>query len=292
MADVTEMLEQDHRKVEKLFEQIKGSKGATRAKFVERLASDLRLHMKVEESIVYPAIAKQADDGKDMVEEAKTEHKGARKALDDVEKLSPDKPGFDGALTMLEAGISASCGRRGRRGLPEVPQVGQRCGARRARQAGRRGQEGRCMSHPNPNVPISTSFIDRVKGKAKEIFGSVTGNDDLVDEGRLHEQKADAEQAARRKRRRPHRPQPRQSSSARSASSLPSASGSSQKAPRRLNEIVSSARELLRTPISRGRRRHERPRSNAQSAPSKSPLRRMKSRPSSSTRPRSARPTA
>jgi hemerythrin superfamily protein len=106
MADVTEVLEQDHRKVEKLFEQIKGSKGAARAKYVERLVSDLRLHMKVEESIVYPAIAKQVDDGDDMVEEAKTEHKGARKVLDDVEKLSPNKPGFDGALTMLEAGIS------------------------------------------------------------------------------------------------------------------------------------------------------------------------------------------
>lgn len=106
MADVTEMLEQDHRKVEKLFEQIKESKGAARAKFVQRLVSDLRLHMKVEESIVYPAIAKQVDDGNDMVDEAKSEHKGARKALDDVEKLSPDKPGFDGALTMLEAGIS------------------------------------------------------------------------------------------------------------------------------------------------------------------------------------------
>ncbi len=37
MTDVTEMLEQDHRKVEKLFEQIKVWKGAARAKFVERL---------------------------------------------------------------------------------------------------------------------------------------------------------------------------------------------------------------------------------------------------------------
>ena len=82
MADVTEMLEQDHRKVEKLFEQIKGSKGAARAKFVERLVADLRLHMKVEESIVYPAIAKQVDDGDDMVKEAKTEHKGATHAKD------------------------------------------------------------------------------------------------------------------------------------------------------------------------------------------------------------------
>lgn len=106
MADVTEMLEQDHRKVEKLFEQIKKSKGSARAKLVERLVGELRLHMKVEESIVYPAIAKQVQGGDEMVQEAKSEHKGARKALDDVERLSPDKPGFDGALTMLEAGIS------------------------------------------------------------------------------------------------------------------------------------------------------------------------------------------
>ncbi|RPI12001.1 MAG: CsbD family protein, partial [Actinobacteria bacterium] len=54
------------------------------------------------------------------------------------------------------------------------------------------------MSDPNPNVPLSTGFIDRVKGKAKEIFGSFTGDDDLVDEGRLHEQKADAERTAQK----------------------------------------------------------------------------------------------
>ena len=41
-----------------------------------------------------------------MVDEATTEHEGARKALADVEKLSPNEPGFDGALEMLEAGIS------------------------------------------------------------------------------------------------------------------------------------------------------------------------------------------
>jgi iron-sulfur cluster repair protein YtfE (RIC family) len=106
MADVVTMLEQDHREVEELFEKIKNTNGAVRAQLVTRLAADLRLHMKVEESIVYPAIAKQVDDGDDMVEEAKTEHEGARKVLADVEKLSPNEPGFDGALEMLEAGIS------------------------------------------------------------------------------------------------------------------------------------------------------------------------------------------
>jgi iron-sulfur cluster repair protein YtfE (RIC family) len=106
MADVTKMLEQDHREAEDLFAKIKETNGAARAGLVTKLASALKLHMQVEEKIVYPAIAKQVDDGDDMVDEAITEHEGARKALADVEKLSPNEPGFDGALEMLEAGIS------------------------------------------------------------------------------------------------------------------------------------------------------------------------------------------
>ena len=106
MADVTEMLEQDHREAEDLFAMIKETDGAARAGLVTKLASALKLHMEVEETIVYPAIAEQVDGGDNMVAEAKTEHEGARKALADVEKLSPDEPGFDGALETLEAGIS------------------------------------------------------------------------------------------------------------------------------------------------------------------------------------------
>lgn len=106
MADVTKMLEQDHREAEDLFAKIKETNGAARAALVTKLAGALKLHMQVEEKIVYPAIAKQVDGGDDMVDEATTEHEGARKALADVEKLSPNEPGFDGALEMLEAGIS------------------------------------------------------------------------------------------------------------------------------------------------------------------------------------------
>src|ERR1700737_3352238 len=107
MREVTRILERDHSKVEQLFEQIKRQQGSIRANLVDLLAADLRLHMRVEESIVYPFIVKQLDgEGKEMVEEAKTEHEGARKVLAEVERLSPNEPGFDGALEMLEAGIS------------------------------------------------------------------------------------------------------------------------------------------------------------------------------------------
>lgn len=106
MTEVTRILEQDHRKVEKLFAQIKKQQGSIRANLVEQLGADLRLHMRIEETIVYPFIVKQLNgDGKEMVEEAKTEHAGARKVLAEVERLSPNEPGFDGAFEMLEAGI-------------------------------------------------------------------------------------------------------------------------------------------------------------------------------------------
>ncbi len=106
MADVTEMLEQDHREAEELFQKIKDTNGAAHAGLVTKLADALKLHMQVEEDIVYPAIARQVDDGEEMVKEARTEHEGARKDLAAVEQLSPNEPGFDGALDLLEAGIS------------------------------------------------------------------------------------------------------------------------------------------------------------------------------------------
>ena len=35
-------------------------------------------------------------------------------------------------------------------------------------------------------------FVERLKGQAKQVAGSVIGNDDLKHEGELHEHKADA----------------------------------------------------------------------------------------------------
>ncbi len=62
--------------------------------------------MYLEESIVYPAIAKWVDGGDDMVKEARAEHAEALKALAELERVSLNGPGFDGALAMLAAGIS------------------------------------------------------------------------------------------------------------------------------------------------------------------------------------------
>lgn len=101
--DVTRILEADHREVEDLFAKIEKAKGEARSPFIEELATSLRGHMELEETVVYPLM--QVVTGKEAVQEGETEHDLARKALEDVERLAPDEPGFGAALDALKAGI-------------------------------------------------------------------------------------------------------------------------------------------------------------------------------------------
>jgi hemerythrin superfamily protein len=102
--DVTKILEDDHRKVESLFDQIDKAEGDDRLPLIDELATSLRGHMQLEEQIVYPAM--KPITGEKTVEEGNAEHTLARKGLEDVLKMAPDEPGFGAALDALKAGIS------------------------------------------------------------------------------------------------------------------------------------------------------------------------------------------
>lgn len=101
--DVTRILEADHRDVERLFAKIEKAEGKARSPFIDELATSLKAHMELEESVVYPAM--KPVTGAESVEEGETEHELARKALADVIKLAPDEPGFGAALEALKGGI-------------------------------------------------------------------------------------------------------------------------------------------------------------------------------------------
>jgi len=97
------MLQSDHRRVEALFARIQATEGDERAELVHQLLAALRVHMELEESLVYPLLEKEVDI--EMAEEAEVEHQLARDGLAQLEELTPDEPGFDAALTMVMAGI-------------------------------------------------------------------------------------------------------------------------------------------------------------------------------------------
>lgn len=101
--DVTRILEADHRDVEVLFAKIEGAEGDGRTPFIDELATSLKGHMELEDTVVYPAM--KPVTGAEAVEEGETEHELARKSLSEMLKLAPDLPGFGAALDSVKAGI-------------------------------------------------------------------------------------------------------------------------------------------------------------------------------------------
>jgi hemerythrin superfamily protein len=102
--DVTKILEQDHRLVEDLFDQIEKADGDERLPLIDQLGTALRGHMELEEQVVYPAM--EPVTGADDVKEGNAEHELARKGLEDVIRMAPDEPGFGAALDAVKAGVS------------------------------------------------------------------------------------------------------------------------------------------------------------------------------------------
>ncbi len=71
MPDVFDVLEQDHRLVERLFEQYEQSDDAALA---EQICGELTLHTSLEEQLVYPVLGRDVPDGSELEQEARGEH--------------------------------------------------------------------------------------------------------------------------------------------------------------------------------------------------------------------------
>ena len=123
-TDPIAMLEADHRKVEDLFSRIESADADARQDLVQELVTELRVHMQLEEEHVYPLLESEGEQ--EMAEEAEVEHRLAREGMENLEKLSPDEPGFDGALAMVRAGIEHHVHEEETEALPKLrEQLGQ-----------------------------------------------------------------------------------------------------------------------------------------------------------------------
>jgi hypothetical protein len=101
--DPIALLKKDHREAEVLLKMLAASKpGARRHATVKKLDAALRLHMQIEEDLVYPLVAKLVAE--QDAHEAEIEHGLVRESLDDLARLV-DEPGFGAAVAMITAGI-------------------------------------------------------------------------------------------------------------------------------------------------------------------------------------------
>ena len=104
--DVIDILVQDHREVEEMFQELEGLRGRTgegdrarRKELVDKATIELVRHAVAEETQVYPAVKQKVSD--DEAERAKREHAEAEKTMKALERLDPEDAGFDDELATL-----------------------------------------------------------------------------------------------------------------------------------------------------------------------------------------------
>ena len=100
--DVFTILQNDHRHVERLLEQLGESEtGAEREALVAQLTTALTAHMAFEERRIYPVMQQRFPE---LAEEAEVEHGLVRDGLAKLGELTA-APGFGAAVEMLTGGI-------------------------------------------------------------------------------------------------------------------------------------------------------------------------------------------
>ena len=99
MANVIDMLTEDHRRAEGLFEEFAETGDEQVAAMV---CNDLTLHTEIEERAIYPAL-RQLDGGEQLVEEALREHNEAKQLIERIRGTAGDE--LTDLMDELEAAV-------------------------------------------------------------------------------------------------------------------------------------------------------------------------------------------
>jgi iron-sulfur cluster repair protein YtfE (RIC family) len=105
--DLYQMLIQDHRTVDDLFEKIEKSgerASKTRQQLFDKLRQELELHTQVEERIVYPDFKRHAGV-KDFIGEALEEHGEVKKMLQQLGRMEPGEKDWSAKIAELKNAV-------------------------------------------------------------------------------------------------------------------------------------------------------------------------------------------
>ena len=103
-TDAIALLKADHRKVEELFQQFEEARRSdSKARIVEQICTELKIHTMIEEEIFYPAVKPKIDAS--IVEEGVIEHDGAKVLINDLAQADPKDDYYDAKVKVLSEEI-------------------------------------------------------------------------------------------------------------------------------------------------------------------------------------------
>jgi hemerythrin superfamily protein len=99
--DALQMLADDHRTVEALFEKYENARGAAaQVKIVRQICEELIIHTLIEEQVFYPAVREAVED--DMMDEAQVEHDSAKALIESLQRSEPSDPFYEAKVSVLK----------------------------------------------------------------------------------------------------------------------------------------------------------------------------------------------
>ena len=99
-----ELLDQQHRDVEQLFNKLESSRGDRKRELFRELADWLSIHATIEENHFYPMV--KTADTEELLLESLEEHLAIKRLLADLMKMSIDAEEFDAKLTVLDEQVA------------------------------------------------------------------------------------------------------------------------------------------------------------------------------------------
>lgn len=96
-----QLLAEDHRRVEDLFEQFEKASGAgNKQNIVRQICTELKVHTMIEEEIYYPAVRGKVEDAD--LNEAYVEHDSAKLLVNELEAAEPSEDYYDAKVKVLK----------------------------------------------------------------------------------------------------------------------------------------------------------------------------------------------
>jgi hemerythrin superfamily protein len=117
--DAINLLEEQHREVEALFEKYeKATDGRTKQAVFNAIADNLAAHATIEEKLFYPSV--YVGELKDQLKEAVEEHLAAKRVIADLMAMSPSDSMFDAKVKVLQEQIEHHVGEEEDDMFPDV----------------------------------------------------------------------------------------------------------------------------------------------------------------------------
>jgi hemerythrin superfamily protein len=120
MPSATQMIRQDHKKVEGLFKKFEQTKGSqAKRRLAENAMAELEVHAALEEEIFYPAVKREVDDGS-LVQEALEEHQTVKQLISELRGMEEADDEFESQFSELVENVQHHVEEEENEMLPKV----------------------------------------------------------------------------------------------------------------------------------------------------------------------------